>query len=142
MRRTSAALLIAGLLFTAACGGDDDEPEGDAGAESAEGTEGGGEGAEGAEGGGEGGGSSSEFCAAYEGLGTTTDPEALATEFANLEPPAEIADAWQVMTDTGGDPSSPEAMEAAQEVGTYVMEECMGGELPQMPEGEPPTDGN
>jgi hypothetical protein len=148
MRRTSAALLIAGLLFTAACGGDD-EGDGDGGnaetadatdpgAEGGEGT--GGEGAEGGEGG-EGGGSG-EFCDAYDSLSTSQDPEAMAAEFASLEPPAEIADAWQTMMDAGGDTSSPEAMEAAQEVGAYVMQECMNGELPEMPEGSLPTEGN
>ena len=38
------------------------------------------------------------------------------------------------MMESGGDTSSPEAMSAAQEVGTYVMQECLGGELPEMPE--------
>jgi hypothetical protein len=144
MRRTSAALLIAGLLFTAACGGDD-EGDGDGGnAETADATDPGAEGGEGTGGeGAEGGdGGSGEFCDAYDSLSTGQDPEAMAAEFASLEPPAEIADAWQTMMDAGGDTSSPEAMEAAQEVGAYVMQECMNGELPEMPEGSLPTDGN
>ena len=119
-RRTCAALLAAGLLFTGACGGDDGETSsGDSG--------------ESSDGGGEGGGG--DICAAYEAMDANADAQELEAQFAAVDPPAEIADAWQTIVEA--DIDDPAAADAYAEVGQYVMEECYGGAVPTGPGSVP-----
>jgi hypothetical protein len=83
-RGTIATLLAAGLLITGACGDDDETSAGD-GCEAPAG--------EGASGGdSEGGGG--DLCGAYESMDAASDPQAMAEQFACIDPPDEIADAW------------------------------------------------
>jgi hypothetical protein len=75
-----------------------------------------------------------------------SDPAAAAQELAGLEPPAEIAQAWDVMiADRSTSPAdmSPEVEAALSEVTNYVMTNCadelstqlgeLEGELGEMP---------
>jgi hypothetical protein len=111
-RRTIATLLAAGLPITGACGGDDETSAGDGGEAPAD------------AGGGEGGGG--DLCEAYESMDAASDPQAMAEQFASIDPPDEIADAWGVIMDAGPSVGSPEMAEAYQQVSEY-MEECFGG---------------
>jgi hypothetical protein len=120
MRRTLVGLLAVGTLVGGACSDDDDESS-------------------------SGGGSVSEFCATMTELVSSAssdeaDPQAAEETLSDLEPPPEIADAWDeyVPLVTGAndvDPNDPEeqaeyqerlegATEAGETINAYLTEEC------------------
>ena len=127
MRRTLIGLAAAGLLAVTGCSDSDDETGGEAAS---------------------GGGSAADFCDDFQALDDrlTEDPEAAADPeqvldgFASLDPPEEIADAYQTVIDAGrqttalapDDPGAAEEMqqleedtaEANAEVTTFLDEEC------------------
>lgn len=120
MRRMLGLAAVPALVFAMAACGDDEESGGSSGGDS-------------------GGGDSSSFCddaREVEEAGENmdeNDPGAIEdalTALQNLDPPAEIADEWDLLFsseavafDDNGQPSEEYAA-ASEVVGTYMEEEC------------------
>lgn len=127
MRRTLIGLAAAGLLAVTGCSDSDNENGGEAAS---------------------GGGSGTDFCEDFEALDNrfaedpeaAADPEQVLDGLEGLDPPAEIADAYQKVIDASRqsndlDPEDPEALEEMQqlsedaaeaeaEVTTFLADEC------------------
>jgi hypothetical protein len=120
MRRVLGLAAVPALVFTMAACGDDEESGGSSGGDS-------------------GGGDSTSFCDDARELQEAgnnmdeEDPGAIEdalTDLQNLDPPAEIADEWDLLFsseavafDENGQPSEEYAA-ASEAVGTYMEEEC------------------